>query len=632
MSIKKQKKRRNAIQSFMYRTYHECNSKISYLYTIKMQKQLFALFIMILIAFSILASRVIYLATVRGDEYTKQILNQDTYHNQSISFKRGDVLDTKGTVLATSIRVYKVILDAKIIVDETNEDRKEKKIENVKKALWDIFEIEPEVVTNYLENAGNRSYIVLDTQVDYATGQELVKLKEENTFLDGIWLEDDYIRVYPYEKLGSAILGFSTASNIGVGGVEQSYNSELNGLDGRMYKYFNDGNTQTIVQEPENGNSIVLTMDQHLQSIVENVVVDFNEEYRDNYVDGLGSKNTAVMITNPNTGAILASVSYPNFDLNNPGDLSEYFTKKEIKNMDEEETSENLNILRRNYTTAMTFEAGSTIKPFTVAAALESGVIDGSETYTCNGSLEIGGYTIRCALRTGHGTINLEESIAYSCNVAMMEMAQKIGVETFTGYQNNFGFGPKTGSDLPDEVATTNLIYTAETMRITDLATNSFGQNFNVTMMQMVAGTGALINGGNYYKPYVVEEIRDNTGRVVSSTLPTLVRKIVSQNTVDAIRDGMRAVVEYGSGKRAAVEGYDIGGKTGTAEKLPRGNGKYLVSFIGGVPIEEPEILIYVLIDEPNVADQANGGFPGILTNKILEEALPYLGITKKQQ
>lgn len=591
--------------------------------------------ILIGLAFLIIFGRIVYIIAIDGEKYSKVVLDQNVVLNKEVLYKRGDILDINGTVLATSIRVYNVILDPKSILDIEDLEKREAALRDVKEILYDMFEIEASEIDKVLEEKAEKYYHELTTKIsydDYLEFQELVESKYENVSIH-IWFQEDYIRTYPYNTLASGIIGYIDSEGVGAGGVEKSYNTALTGSNGRGYTYYTDYSKDSMVKEPENGNTLITTIDQTLQSIVEEKVLAFNESYTDNYSEGLGSKNTAVIITNPNTGAILASVSYPNFDLNNPTDISAYYTEEEEEELREANLlSDAIVTIRNNFITNERFEAGSTIKPFTVAAALESGVIDGSETYYCGGSLRVADYTIRCANRDGHGEITLEESIAHSCNVAMMLMAEKMGVDIFTAAQKNFGFGPTTGSDLPNEKSTMDKIYTADTMGVTDLATNSFGQNFEVTVLQMVAGTAALINGGNYYKPYVVQQVQDSSGRIVSNTEPTLVRKIVSESTVDVIQNGMRAVVEYGTAKRAAVEGYDIGGKTGTAEKLPRGNGKYLVSFIGGVPISDPEILIYVIVDEPNAPDQSGTGMGAIIAGQILEEALPYLGISKKEE
>ena len=224
----------------------------------------------------------------------------------------------------------------------------------------------------------------------------------------------------------------------------------------------------------------------------------------------------------------------------------------------------------------------------------------------------------------------IQDAIANSCNVALMTMAESIGVDHFTRYQHIFGFGEYTGTDLPGEAGTAGLLYTADNMTAVDLATNSFGQSFNVTMVQLITGFSSLINGGYYYEPHVVKQIQDDNGNVTENKDPVLVKKTISKETSDIIKDYMLGVVEEGTGASAAVEGYAVGGKTGTAEKLPRGNGKYLVSFIGYAPQENPQVMVYVVIDEPNSAVQANSGYATQLASQIMTDIFPYLGIEKK--
>ena len=263
-----------------------------------------------------------------------------------------------------------------------------------------------------------------------------------------------------------------------------------------------------------------------------------------------------------------------------------------------------------------------------VAAALEEGIISESDMFVCNGSKTVYDRTINCWQRSGHGQQTVEDVLANSCNVALMHMAETIGVEDFTRYQHVFGFGEYTGIDLPAEAATSALLYTAENMTPVDLATNSFGQSFNVTMTQMASAFCSLINGGYYYEPHVVKQIQDEDGNVIETKDPVLLRKTISSETSEQIKSYLQAVMDYGTGQNAQVEGYDIGAKTGTAEKLPRGNGKYLLSYIGYAPQENPEVLIYVVVDEANVDAQDNSALVLDLSKKIMEEAFPYLGIT----
>lgn len=238
-----------------------------------------------------------------------------------------------------------------------------------------------------------------------------------------------------------------------------------------------------------------------------------------------------------------------------------------------------------------TYEPGSTIKPFTVAAGLETGALTGDEYFNCGGMLHVGDHDIHCINRSGHGTQSLKEAVENSCNVALMQIGSMIGVDDFCKYQHIFGFGELTGIDLPGDASTAGLLYTPENMDDASLATNAFGQNFNVTMTQLIAGFCSLINGGEYYEPHIVKQIQDENGNIISNEEPVLVKRTISQETSTMVKDYMRGVVLNGSGNKADMEAYEVGGKTGTAEKLPRDNGKYLVSFIGYAPQENPRWL-----------------------------------------
>ena len=332
---------------------------------------------------------------------------------------------------------------------------------------------------------------------------------------------------------------------------------------------------------------------------------------------------------NPQNGEILAEASYPNYDLNHPRDLSAYYTEEELEAMGDEEKLDVLNNLWNNFCVSDTYEPGSTFKPFTIAAGLENGTLTGEEGYMCGGVLHVGDHDIHCSNRKGHGPQTLKQSLENSCNVALMEIGESLGAEEFCRYQKLFGFGEYTGIDLPGEGSTEGLLYTPENMDAASLATNAFGQNFNVTMTQLAASFCSLVNGGDYYKPHVVKQIQDENGNVTETKDPVLLKKTISKESSDLIKDYMLGVVQEGTGASAGVEGYDIGGKTGTAEKLPRGNGKYLVSFIGYAPQENPEVVVYVVVDEPNVAGQASSTYATELASDIMEEIFPYLGVPK---
>ena len=596
-------------------------------FTKGMQKKLVLLFGAVILAFVGLVGYITIINAKDGEQYTKIVLDQQQYESRTIPYKRGDILDRNGTKLATSERVYNVILDAKVLLS------KDEYLEPTLTALKDCFDIKESDVRKVLDDTPSSRYCVLKKAVDYNTEQKFEKIiadTEKNPNVKGIWMEEDYVRKYPYDTLASGMLGFASSGNVGNSGIEAYYNSVLNGTDGREYGYLDsDAGYEKTVKEAENGKTVVSTIDLQVQSIVEKHILAFNEEHKNLATEGEGSKHTAVMVMNPQNGEILAEASYPNYDLNNPRDLTKYYSKEEIKKMTDDEQSEALNSLWTNFCVSDDYEPGSTFKPFTVAAGLELGVLDGSETFNCTGMMHVGDDDIYCHVKTGHGQETLKQAVENSCNVALMQIAQKIKEEQFSRYQKLFGFGQYTDIDLPGETDTSGLLYQPEDMDPASLATNAFGQNFNVTMTQLAAAYCSLVNGGDYYKPHVVKQIEDENGNVVDSKDSVVLRKTVSKETSDILKDYMLGVVEEGTGTNAAVEGYDIGGKTGTAEKLPRGNEKYLISFIGYAPQDNPQVVVYVVIDEPNAVSQEDSSLVTTLASDIMKEIFPYLGIKK---
>ncbi len=591
-----------------------------------MQKKLVLLYVGVILVFTILVFRITYINASRGDQYTRVVLEQQQYDSRVIPYKRGDILDCNGTKLATSERVYNVILDVKAAVSD------KKYIDPTIRVLEDCFELDGDEIRELMEENPDSRYAILKKGVEYAKAKEFKEIdadKENYPNVYGIWLEEDYLRKYPYNALACDVIGFTSDGNVGNNGIEGYYNSVLNGTNGREYGYLNtDASVERTVKKPNNGDAVVTTLDLQVQSIVEKHIIAFNEDRKDYAYPGEGSANTAVIVMNPQNGEIIAEASYPNYDLNSPRDLTKYYTEEQIEEMTEEEKLEAMNRLWRNFCISDTYEPGSTIKPFTVAAGLEIGALNGDESFTCGGMLHIGDHDIHCVNKEGHGTQTLKESIENSCNVALMQIGSMIGREELCKYQHIFGFGELTGIDLPGDASTEGLLYTPETMDDASLATNAFGQNFNVTMTQLAAGFCSLINGGDYYEPHIVKQIIDENGNVVDNRNPVLVKRTISEETSAIVKDYMRGVVLNGSGDKANLEGYEIGGKTGTAEKLPRDNGKYLVSFIGYAPQENPEVVVYVVIDEVNDYDQGQSALAVQLAAEIMKEIFPYLGVT----
>ena len=414
-------------------------------------------------------------------------------------------------------------------------------------------------------------------------------------------------------------------------GLESYYDDVLSGTNGRRYGYLNsDNNLEKTVREAVDGDTIVTTIDANLQSIVEDKIREFCDTFQDNYRDGAAASNIGVLLMNPQNGEVKAMAQYPTFDLTDPWNLEGVYTKEEIEQMSEDEKSDALNRLWTNYCVSSTYEPGSTAKPFTVACGLETGTIKGNESFECDGGESISGHTIRCVNRNGHGTETVRTALMDSCNDALMQMSYRIGAENFCNYQNIFGFGLRTNVDLPGEARTDSLLYHVEDMKTVDLATNSFGQNFNVTMIQMASAFSSLVNGGDFYQPHMVSKVLDENGNVIRTVDPVRIKQTISEETSEQIKSYLYDTVSEGTGRYAKVAGYSMGGKTGTAQKSVSGakdEKNYLVSFIGYLPADDPQLVIYAVVDEPNTDEQAHSTYAQNLVREILEEALPYLNI-----
>ena len=620
------------------------NNKKNNKFTIKMQKKLVVLFMLVLLAFVGLSYRLFTITRDNGEQYKKQVLSQQKYDSIALPYKRGSILDANGSILASSEKVYNVILDA-VAVSE-----KEEYLEPTLDALRSQMGIDTGAVRSYIAENGTASrYHVLVKRQEYEQVQGLMELiNAEDSLVKGIWFEEEYKRSYPGGSLACDVIGFTTNDNIGSYGLEEYYDDVLSGTPGREYGYLNDDSDLERTTIPaEDGNSIVTTIDANIQSIVEKYLKKFDEEYKNNYHEGNGANNTGCIIMDVNSGEVLAMASYPNFDLNDVRNMQslmgmrlldaegkkteEYINETNIATLEQDSAAmyQNLNALWKNFCINDTYEPGSVSKPFTVAAGIESGSIIGTESYNCEGMLHVGDHDIDCHNTYGDGYLTITEGIERSCNVNMMYVAMATGLEKFTEFQHIFNIGLKTNIDLAGEARTASLVYTEDTMGPTDLATNSFGQGYNATMIQMMSGFCSLINGGYYYEPHVVKKIISPSGATVQNIEPRVLKQTISESTSAKIRDMCKQVVvgENGTGKTARPAGYMIGGKTGTAETLPRGNNEYVVSFMGYAPADDPQIAIYVVVDRPNVWIQDDAKFATRIVRNILTEVLPYMGI-----
>lgn len=763
----------------------------------RMRKKLLVLFFVVLAAFAGLGVRLFAIGKSNGEAYRRQVLEQQQYDSVTIPYRRGLILDRNDMVLATSEKVYNVILDSNALL------RDEKYMEPTMNALRNDLGIDTAAAKSYAESHPDSRYRVLEKNLTYEQISAFRdKLNDKASYPDirGIWFEEQYRRQYPNGSLASSVTGFTTTDNSGTGGIEEYYNSVLSGTNGREYGYQNaDSTLERTTIAAKDGNTVCSTIDSGVQTIVEDKLRQFNEEYKDGAHPGNGAENLGCIIMEVNTGKVLAMADYPFFDPNDPrntdvmigmrevdekgkktngetemkrrvsvGDIAggnggisagqteetaaesgesapagdsgtengaagnsvtsgaagttgkvgaagvaevvgasgtagaaaaaeagaaeaaaaagadasagegdpvsgssedsdvlpeglagraemaevvlpseitsdvfeagyigtgfiapKYVTAESISFMDTETLNQNYYALWKNFCINETYEPGSVAKPFTVASGIDCGAIKGEESYNCEGLLEVGDHKIYCHNRYGDGILNVSQALERSCNVCLMQIAFAQGVENFTKYQDVFGFGLKSNVDLAGESRTESLIYTAKNMRRTDLATNSFGQGFNVTMIQMISAFCSLINGGNLYQPMVVDRIETSDGATIENMQPRLVKQTISKTTSAKIRSYLYQVVfgENGTGKTARPCGYAIGGKTGTAETLPRKNNEYVLSFMGYAPADDPQIAIYVVVDRPNVYIQDDAKFATRIVKEVLQEVLPYLGI-----
>lgn len=615
----------------------------------KMRKKLVCLFGLVVLALVGLCVRITYINASEGNQYKKQVLSQSQqkYESRVIPFKRGDILDRNGTVLSTSEKVYKIILDCKVV------NSKEDYVEPTIKAMVEILGLDEDIIREKLENEETKSsqYQIMKTNVsitvkkefedytDISSDEAKEKLSEEERMerqnVKGVWFEEDYRRVYPMGSTACDLIGFTYSGNSADWGIEGYYSSTLNGVNGRQYGYFNsDADVEQTIIEPKNGNSVVSTIDVTIQQIVEKYIQKFMDGMANGPRGEKGAENVGVVVADPNNGEILAMASSDLYDLNNPRNLESFFTEEEIKAMDDETMLNELYGIWKNYCISDAFEPGSTVKPLTIAGALQSGAISSDETYFCDGYQMFGDTRIRCSIFPGeHGTETLSDLLKYSCNDGLMQIAAEMGPEEFLEYQKIFNFGSVTGIDLPGEA--TGLIHSENQLssRSTELACASFGQGYTCTMIQEIAAICSVINGGHYYQPHVVSKILDEDSNVVKNIEPVVMKQTVSSDVSALIRSYMGSVVEKGgTGNAAKVDGYSMGGKTGTAQKGNREDKKYIVSFIGFAPLDDPQVVVYVVVDEPNAEYQADSKFAQYIAKGVMTEILPYLNIFPDQE
>ena len=576
-------------------------------------------------AFALLIARIAYLKVVKGEEYENAAKTQQTEgYDTTIVANRGSIVDRNNQAFAVSTRVYDLALDVRVLVEYYDAEEQEKTISTL--ASIDYLGLDYNTLKSYIvtdENgvpAADTHWKVLAKKLTREQKEEI-----EAMYLKGVVFGADTKRSYPLGTIGSDVIGFIRGDSSW--GIENKYDSVLSGVNGREFKTYDGGSTAVVETiDAKDGATVVTTLDYNIQQYAEQAVAEAVAEYQ--------PEHAAILVMNPNTGEVYAMADSPTFDSNTPSDPTTVNTSEEFATqwaaMTDEEQLEYLTESWKNFNITNTFEPGSIYKPMVVAAALEEGIISENDTFVCNGSKTVYDREISCWQQSGHGTQTVEDVLANSCNVAMMDIGEKMGVSLFYKYQKDFGFGEKTGIDLPGEESAANLMFAENAIGPVELATMSFGQSFNCTAIQVLTAFSAVINGGNIMQPYVVSQIIDSDGEIIYEKTPTLVRKVISEETSNTVRKYLQAVIDTGTGKKAKIEGYAIGGKTGTAQQAIRANEQYTVTFVGFLPVDNPEIIAIAILDRPAGYTEGSTSAAPMLKG-LLENIIKYLGIPKTE-
>lgn len=590
-------------------------------------KRLFVILIAWVILFVLILGKIAYLQFVKGDELKQRKYSQ-TVESTTINAKRGTIYDSNGKVLAISANVNTITVNPEYLKYNVKNRKDESVVNAMKEKLAtefsELFELNYDEVLEKLNSTKSTETIVSKVE-----GDKIDEFKEwmtTNKITSGINIDDDTKRYYPYNNLASNLIGVCGTDNQGLDGVELQYDSLLKGTDGKITtstsvsdEVIPDSDEEYIA--PQNGSDIYLTIDSNVQSIAEKYLKQAVEENN-------CSRGGNVIIEDPTTGEILAMATYPDFDLNSPYEPNQTMINNGYNDLSDSEKNNQILAMWRNRAVLDTYEPGSTFKIITASTALEENITqtDVSGEFYCNGSQQVANLKIRCADSGGHGYQSLRQALENSCNPAFIQLGQKIGVSTFYKYIKNFGFLDKTGIDLPSE-GTSNF-WDEENIGPVELATMSFGQRFTITPMQLVKAASAIANDGVMVTPHVVKKIKNNDTGNTTSIETNVERQVISKDTAEKMKDMMKDVVEKGGGTYAKVEGYTIGGKTGTSEADPNHpeNG-YVASFLAIAPVENTKLVILLTLYGPQGSSHYGGKIAAPAVSQILTEVLPYLNI-----
>ena len=565
-------------------------------YCITPQKQrLFFVFIVVCFCLFMLVGRLVYLMIYRADYYGERA-KAVQQRERSIKGSRGKILDRNGIVLAGN----KSVSTISVIHNQI------KQPEKVIKNLSAILEIDEDEIRKKVNKVSSREKIKSNVE-------KAISDKIRNLEMDGVMVDEDYKRTYPFNSLASKVIGFTGADNQGILGLEVKYEKYLKGEPGYILTTTNARGIEVDKRaeeriEPKQGKDLYTSIDINIQK--------FATQAAKNVMEAKGAKNVKILVMNPNNGEIFAMVNVPEFNLNKPYDI------KSKKKLSQKELNQKLNDMWRNGCVCDTYEPGSTFKVFTATAAYEQGVVKLTDTFNCPGYKIVGDRKIRCHKTTGHGAETFAQGVQNSCNPVFMEVGQRLGVANMFKYLKKFSVLYKTGIDVPGEAVT--IMHQQKNVGEVELATMSFGQSFQLAPIRLLTTISAVINGGNMITPHFGVKILDEQKNRKYTIRYNAQKNVISKDTSEVMKKILESVVSEGGGKKAAVDGYKVGAKTGTSEKLPRRSGKYVASCMGFAPADNPKVIALVLIDEPQ-GIYYGGTIAAPVISKLLDDILPYI-------
>ena len=568
------------------------------------RKKLLTIVVSLIVIMTLLVVRIGCIMTVEAEYYSRKATELHE-RERAIKAMRGRILDTNGVVLADN----KTVCTVSVIHNQIKEADK------VITMLCDELSADEQTIAKKVNKVS--SIEIIKTNVDKEIGD---RIREYG--YSGVKVDEDYKRYYPFSTLASKVLGFTGSDNQGIVGLEAKYDTYLSGNNGQILTLTDAWGieiqgAEENRNEPEPGKNLYISIDYNIQKYAQQLAERTKEEKQ--------AKSVSVIVMNPQNGELMAMVNAPEYDLNNPYQLNYNLTDTQLSmpKMDL------LNNMWRNFCINDTYEPGSIFKMVTATAALETGAASLSDSFTCGGYAIVADRRIRCHKTTGHGTQTFTQTVMNSCNPAFIEWGRRVGVDNFYKYMCKLGLLEKTGIDIAGEAST--IVHKQENVGEVELATMSFGQSFQITPMQMLRAAAAIVNGGKLVTPHFGVKLSDYLGNTVQEFAYDTQYSAILNQTSDTMRDILRQVVEEGGGKKAYIEGFSIGGKTATSQKLPRGSGKYIASFIGFAPTDNPKVIAMCIIDEPQGV-YYGGTIAAPVIKELYENILPYLELSSDKE